>query len=280
MTVPHRLGVCSWSLQPGDPRELAHRLRALGVDCCQLHLDPLREGRWNVAETRAALREAGVEVRSGMMSTHGEDYSTLESIRDTGGVRPTRHWKRNLEIAKGDAHVARELGLELVTFHAGFLPHDVDDPERSTMLERLRAIVDLYADCGVDIAFETGQERADTLIDVLEELDRPNAGVNFDPANMILYGMGEPVEALRLLASRVKQIHVKDAVRAKVAGSWGEEVTVGSGEVNWAQFFEVVKCTPLGVDLMVEREAGTDRSGDIGRALALVARHVELQAKA
>jgi hypothetical protein len=92
MNAVPRLGVCSWSLQPSSPADLVAKLREIGVDACQLALDPLREGAWKLGETRDALRAAGIEIRSGMMGTHGEDYSTLDTIRVTGGVRPNEHW--------------------------------------------------------------------------------------------------------------------------------------------------------------------------------------------
>ena len=274
MSRVHRLGVCSWSLQPTSPTDLAHKLSKVGVRACQLHLDPLREGAWDPAETVEALWGAGVSVLSGMMTPHGEDYSTLDSIRTSGGLRPTEHWQRNLEIAKGDARIARSLGLPLVTFHAGFLPHDARDPERAVLLGRLRQVVDVFADQGVRLAFETGQETADTLLHALAELERPRAGVNFDPANMLLYGMGDPIAALGLLAPHVRQIHIKDARRTKTPGTWGEEVPAGTGEVNWKQFFAVVAERELSVDLMIEREAGNDRVGDIVTARKLVEQEI------
>jgi len=93
---------------------------------------------------------------------------------------------------------------------------------------------------------------------------------------MLLYGMGEPVEALRKLAPHVRQVHIKDARRTKVAGTWGEEVPVGTGEVDWKAFFGVIAERKLSVDLMIEREAGTDRCGDIALARKLVETHVKL----
>src|SRR5262245_33212591 len=117
-----RLGVCSWSLRAHTPAELAARVRAVGVDCLQLALDPLRTGAWARAETDAALN--GLEIRSGMMGTAGEDYSTLATIRATGGVRPDEHWEANRRAASANAELARALGLELVSFHAGFLPEE------------------------------------------------------------------------------------------------------------------------------------------------------------
>jgi predicted dehydrogenase/sugar phosphate isomerase/epimerase len=271
MNAAPRLGVCSWSLQPSSPADLVAKLREIGVDACQLALDPLREGAWKLAETRDALRAAGIEIRSGMMGTHGEDYSTLDTIRVTGGVRPNEHWAKNLAIAREDARIAAELGLPLVTFHAGFLPHERNDPERAVLLERLRTVVDLYAERGVNVAFETGQEDADTLLAFLADLGRPRAGVNFDPANMLLYDMGEPVSALEKLAPHVRQVHIKDAVRTKVKGQWGAEVRVGTGEVAWDKFFAVLARRGVQVDLMIEREAGDQRVADIKAARALVA---------
>ncbi len=279
MNAPHRLGVCSWSLQPTSPAELAAKLRAVGVDACQLALDPIREGRWKLDATRDALSAAGIEIRSGMMGTHGEDYSTLETIRVTGGVRPTQHWTRNLEIAREDARIAAELELPLVSFHAGFLPHDPRNPERAVLIDRLRQIVDVFAERGVNVAFETGQEDADTLLGFLEELARPRAGVNFDPANMVLYDMGEPVSALDKLAPFVRQVHLKDAVRTKVKGEWGAEVRAGTGEVAWDRFFATLARHGLRVDLMIEREAGDARVEDIKAARALVTRHIAVGVK-
>lgn len=265
-----RIGACSWSLRPQSPRELAERVRRVGVAIVQLALDPLRTGAWSLEETVDALAAQGLSIRSGMMGMEGEDYSTLETIKATGGVRPTQHWNANLAAARANAKLAQRLGLRLVTFHAGFLPHERTDPERKLLLERLRALVDVFASEGVAVGFETGQESARTLLGVLAELERPSAGVNFDPANMLLYDMGDPVAALELLAPHVKQIHVKDARRTRTPGTWGEEVCVGTGEVDWQAFFAVAARERLDIDLMIEREAGEDRIGDMQRARELV----------
>ncbi|MCB9913951.1 MAG: sugar phosphate isomerase/epimerase [Planctomycetes bacterium] len=242
----------------------------VGVSCVQLGLDPLVRGVWRVEDVRAAFDAHGVEVASGMIGMQGEDYTSLATIRETGGVRPDRHWRANREAAARAARLARELGLELVTFHAGFLPHDAGDPERVKLVERLRELADLFAAEGVRLGLETGQETAATLAGVLAELDRANVGVNFDPANMILYGMGDPVEALRTLAPRVFQVHVKDAVAATAPGAWGAEVPVGTGEVDWPAFFGVLVEAGLSCDLMIEREAGDARVADMRTARELV----------
>ncbi len=223
-----------------------------------------------VASVRDALDGARITAVSGMMSTVGEDYSSLDSIARTGGLRPDAHWTANLEIAKRDARTARELGLSLVTFHAGFLPHESADPERAKLLVRLRTVVDVFAEEGVRLGFETGQETAETLLEFLAALDRPSAGVNFDPANMILYGMGDPIAALRELRSHVVQVHIKDATPSVRRGEWGEEVPVGTGRVDWRAFFVALDEAQPTVDLLIEREAGEARVEDVRRARAHV----------
>jgi L-ribulose-5-phosphate 3-epimerase len=271
------IGVCSWSLRPSSPGDLVQRAKAAGLSAVQLALDPLRTGQWPPDETAAALREAGIRIRSGMIGMEGEDYSTLETIRRTGGVRLDEHWQANLAAARGSAAIARGLGVGLVTFHAGFLPHERADSSRRTMIDRLRAIVDALAAEGIRSGFETGQETAGTLLEVLDELGRPTAGVNFDPANMILYGMGDPVAALRELAARVVQVHIKDAVATTTPGTWGTEVRAGTGDVDWPGFFAAMRETGLACDLMIEREAGDDRVADIREAHGLVQRLLESQ---
>jgi len=270
--APTRLGVCSWSLRARSPRELVERVRATGLNAVQLWLDPIRSGAWGESETRRDLDRAGIDILSGMMAMAGEDYSSLESIARTGGVRPDSTWGRNLAAAEANADLARRLGLTLVTFHVGFIPHEPS--ERATILARAREIVAVFRARGVRTAFETGQERADTLLEVLRELAGtrvPGVGVNFDPANMILYGMGDPIASLRALAPHVLQCHIKDARLGPAPGQWGTEVPAGTGAVDWPAFFRTLRESGLQVNLAIEREAGENRLADVMDARALVA---------
>lgn len=271
-----RIGVCSWSLGASTPEQLVDRVCEVGVRSVQLALDPIREdrdGTWNEVRVLHVLRSEGISIISGMMGTLGEDYSSLESIARTGGVRPDATWPANLIAARASARLARRLHIPLVTLHAGFIPHEAGS-ERRKMVERLRTIADVFDDAGVRLAFETGQESAETLLGALAELDRPSVGVNFDPANMVLYSMGNPVDALGKLAHRVAQVHIKDALPASRPGAWGDEVAAGEGCVDWTRFFETLRERRVGVDLVIEREAGDDRVGDARRGLALIQEHL------
>jgi sugar phosphate isomerase/epimerase len=275
MTDP-RIGVCSWSLRPREPQELVEAMRRLGIGTVQLALVPIVEEPRTWGRAVDLLGAAGMRVASGMLAMAGEDYTTLESIRRTGGVRAGKHWPRNRERAARVAQLAGDAGIRLVTFHAGFLDEWRNDPRRGRMLDQLREIADLFAQSGAAVALETGQESAATLLDVLDELGRPEVGVNFDPANMILYGMGDPVAALGRLVPHVRQVHVKDAIPAQQPGTWGRETPAGQGAVDWEAFFDAALAIDPPVDFIIERESGPDREPDIAAARDLVARHLPL----
>lgn len=268
--MSRNVGVCSWSLLPSSPQDLGDKIYAVDVAYVQLALDPIRSGDWSLEDTVSILEDLGIDIISGMMAMAGEDYASLDSIKRTGGVRPDEHWEANLAAAGQNADLAKSIGVKLVTFHGGHVPGDRNDPLRRVMLDRLRAIADAFAERGVHVALETGQETAETMIGVLEELDRPTMGINFDPANMILYGTGDPIESLERLAPHTRQIHIKDALSAEAPGVWGKEVRVASGEVDWPRFFEVIKNSKIRADLMIERESGDQRVSDIREARTLI----------
>lgn len=206
-----RLAVCSWSLQPTSPQELIAAVKATGVHRVQLDLDPLRESPATWGDTQALLTEAGIDVVSGMFRTVGEDYTTMETIRVTGGIAPDATWEQNTANIAATVPIAKRLAL-----------------------------------------------------------DRPTISVNFDPANMVLYDKGDPIDALRTLGPWIGQVHIKDGIRTKVSGDWGEEVVVGRGDVDWKAFFTTLAEVGFTGDLCIEREAGTTRVADIAAARQLV----------
>jgi L-ribulose-5-phosphate 3-epimerase len=270
MKLANRLAVCTWSLQPESPEQLVEYLKKIGVLRVQLALDPLRTDPKRWGKTPDLFRQNGIEIVSGMLATVGEDYTTMESIRRTGGIVPDETWDENQRNIRQIADIAANLSLPLVTFHAGFLPHDEKDPGFAKLTNRLRTVADIFAAKKVAIGLETGQETGETLAVFLRKLDRPDVGVNFDPANMILYDQGDPLAGLRVLAPWLRQTHIKDGTRTKKRGTWGEEVVVGTGEVDWKKFFAVLDEVKFDGYCCIEREAGNQRVADIKAAKEFV----------
>ena len=265
LSIADRLGVCSWSLQPSGVDDLIEKLMAVGIMKVQLALIELATvPEWSTAGR--ILTDAGVKIVSGMFTCIGEDYSSLDAIRVTGGIVPDETWEDNWANITAVADVASGLGVSLVSFHAGFLPESTDDPNYAKLTERIRRIARLFAEKGLDLALETGQEDAETLKGFLDSLAEANVGVNFDPANMILYGKGDPVAAVKTLMPYLRQVHIKDALPTDTPGTWGSEEVVGTGAVDWDAFLTALDEGGFKGAMCIEREAGDDRVGDISTA--------------
>jgi len=130
----------------------------------------------------------------------------------------------------------------------------------------------LFAQRQIQLGLETGQETADALREFLLALNRDNVGVNFDPANMILYDKGDPISAVRTLGPWIRQVHIKDAQRTHTPGTWGDEVPAGTGQVDWPAFLAALREVSFTGDLCIEREAGVQRVTDIRAARELIER--------
>ncbi len=229
---PWALGVCSWSLQVKSIPELKGLLDQLGINVVQIACGDPHHASWDEGDdlARAAL-DSGIVMTGAMLGFPGEDYSSPRTIKETGGFGDPATRAERLERLAWALERTRALGLTDLTLHAGFIP-EPDDPGRKAMLDTLARAGQLAAEAGITLAFETGQETADLLRRTLDELKAPNLKVNFDPANMLLYDMGDPIRAVEILGPDIRSVHVKDARRTKVPGEWGQEVPLGEGEVD------------------------------------------------
>ncbi|MDR2430259.1 MAG: sugar phosphate isomerase/epimerase [Puniceicoccales bacterium] len=262
-----QLAVCSWSGRPSTPRALVERLNAIGLRRIQIALNPLLENpAWR--DAIPFLRDAGVSIVSGMFETGAEDYTTPATIRVTGGIAPDAPCANTLERIPRYIALLDEMRLDKVSFHAGFFPHATEDPRHATMRTRLETFAQRFAGGGKQLLLETGQESAQTLATLLATINAPTLRVNFDPGNMLLYSMGDPIAALEKLLPHIAQIHIKDAIASGDPEHWGCEKPAGEGEVDWPRFFEILARANYGGDLVIERECGDDPVGEISRALA------------
>ena len=261
----HDIGVCSWSLRPADARDLVARVRELGLAHVQLALAPLLaadDARRD--EELRVLRESGLTITAGMVSFPGEDYASIAIIRKTGGFVPDETWEQRRDLAVRAARFAREqFNVGAVSTHAGFIPPS-SDPAYGKILGRVAEVADAVAAHDVSLLLETGQETAPELLQFLNDLRRRNVDVNFDPANMILYGAGDPIDAVRILGRHIRHVHVKDATLSdQPRMRWGSEVPFGTGQVRPRRFLDALHAVGYTGPLVIEREAGEDRVRDV-----------------
>jgi sugar phosphate isomerase/epimerase len=266
---PLAVGVCSWSLQVKSIPELRRLLDRLGINVVQIACGDPHHAAWEEGDRMPeAARAAGFQMTGAMLGFPGEDYTTPQTIQKTGGFGDPALRPERLERFQWALDRTRALGLTDLMLHAGFIP-EPGTPDRKPFLDTLARVSELARGKGVAVAFETGQETADLLRLTLDELRCPNLKVNFDPANMLLYDKGDPIRAVEILGPDIRSVHVKDAIRTKVPGTWGEEVALGQGQVNIRKFVETLKKVGYRGPLCIEREVGNQeqRLADVAHGI-------------
>jgi sugar phosphate isomerase/epimerase len=215
------------------------------------------------AKIRDTLKRTGLQVPAGMVGFAGEDYSTIAAIRRTGGIVDPATFPKRLEVCRRWGEAMARLGMKHVTMHAGFLP-EPHEPHYAAVCERLAAAADALHAPGMTVGLETGQESAQVLVKILQDLGRDWLSINFDPANFVLYGSDDPVSAAQALAGRVSMFHAKDGTPSDRPGEvWGEDVPLGQGKVDFETVLRTLEAGGFTGALIIEREAGTTRAADI-----------------
>jgi sugar phosphate isomerase/epimerase len=255
--------------------------RDLGVTTVQLHT-PSKASRTpqKAKEFLARLADFGLRITVVFGGFEGESYADIPTVKRTVGlVPPDTRAARTREMME-IADFARLLGVDAVGLHLGFVPHETSDPLYGQVLAATRQLCDHCLTLGQNLHLETGQEPADILLRFIGDVDRDNLRINFDPANMILYGCGEPIAALKRLGRYVRSVHCKDAKWAAQPGvEWGAEVPLGEGDVGMENFLRTLKEIGYAGSLTIEREIPQDlqrQRAEIGRGIRLLE---ELKAK-
>jgi sugar phosphate isomerase/epimerase len=230
--------------------------RELGVPTIHLHT-PHRASRTpqRAEEFLRRLKELGIEVTCVFAGFEGESYADIPTVTRTVGLVPRETRRERTAELKEIADFARLLHVDVVGVHIGFVPHERTSGDYQDVLQVTRDVCDHLASNHQALHLETGQEPADALLGFLKDVDRENLFINFDPANMILYGCGEPIPALRTLGRYVRSIHCKDATWSDQPGkTWGAEVPIGQGDVDFAAYLRTLKEIGYDGPLTIERE--------------------------
>ena len=264
----HDIGVCSWSLAPKNTQDMIARVKELGLQHVQLALGALAQmDDKQKHQELGLLTRSGLIFTSGMIGFPGEDYTTIATIKKTGGYVSEKEFPLRRQLTKAAGQIAVDMGITLVSAHIGFVPPS-SDPNYDQMVTRVGEIAGDFRSLGLTLLMETGQETATELLQFLNDLSATNVKVNFDPANMILYGAGDPIEAISVLDRHIGHVHVKDATLSNAPGAaWGTEVPFGTGQVPPKEFLRALADAGYTGPLAIEREAGENRMADIRFAI-------------
>jgi len=256
----------------GVKLEVAHEL---GIPTVQLHT-PQKSSRTpeNARKFLARLKDMGITITVVFGGFEGESYADIPTVVRTVGLVPPATRAARTQEMKEIADFARLLGVDAVGLHIGFVPHDRSDPLYAQVIAVTREVCDHCLSNGQRLHLETGQESADTLLRFMADVERPNLFVNFDPANMILYGSGEPIAALRKVGQYVRSVHCKDGKWAARPGEeWGSEVPFGTGDVGAENFLRTLDSFGYTGPLTIEREIPQEperQKAEIGQAVRLI----------
>ncbi len=250
-------------------------IRDLQVPTIQLHA-PHPESRNPVkaAELRRQLDAMNVRLTAVFGGFEGESYADIPTVVKTIGLVPLATRESRLEEMKQISDFAKALDCDAVALHLGFVPEEDSNPLFSGIVDVTRELCDYVAKNGQFLHLETGQETAAGLLHFIDAVERENLKVNFDPANMILYGTGEPIPALEAVAAHVRSVHCKDGTWSDSPGvTWGAEVPLGSGDVGMQRYLETLDKIGYQGPLTIEREIPQDpqrQLQEIGAAVELL----------
>lgn len=249
--------------------------RELGIRTVQLHA-PRRESRTpqRAKDFLTKLDELGIRITVVFGGFEGESYADIPAVIETVGLVPPATRAARTREMKEIADFARLLGVDAVGLHLGFVPHEASDAMYGEVLAVTRELCDHCEKLDQNVHLETGQEPADLLLKFIGDVDCDNLFVNFDPANMILYGCGEPIAALKKVGKYVRSVHCKDARWAKNPGKeWGAETPLGEGDVGMENFLRALAEIGYFGPLTIEREIPQEpkrQKAEIGRGMKLL----------
>lgn len=250
--------------------------RDLGIHTVQLHT-PAKTSRTpdNAKAFLRKLEEYGITVTCVFLGFEGESYETIAITAETVGLVPHETRETRLQESFEIADFAKLLGVDAIGSHIGFVPHKDDVKKYSEIVETIQKLCDHLAANGQRLHLETGQEKAEDLLTFLKDVQRDNIFINFDPANLILYGMGNPIESLKKVGSYVRSVHCKDAkpTNGTPGVDWGTEVPFGTGDVDAELFLTTLKEVGFDGPITIEREIPQEpqrQKDEIGQALHLI----------
>lgn len=252
-------------------------VQELRIPSVQIHT-PHAENRTPAAAEKFLARcaDAGITITCVFGGFEGESYADIATTARTVGLVPEATRSARAKEMREISDFTKLLGCDTVGMHIGFVPTDRNGKSYRDLLDCTRKLLDHVAQNRQKLHLETGQETAEHLLDFIGDVGRDNLYINFDPANMILYGTGDPIAALREVGHLVRSVHCKDAKWAPAAQrgvAWGSETPLGEGDVGMETYLRTLHDLGYTGPLTIEREIAHDRvkqKADIGVAVRLL----------
>lgn len=266
-----QLGVLA-GLEEG-PEHAIDKVHSLGFPTCQVSCWRAEHLADAVAQRlREAAAQKGVTISTIWAGLPGRHVWDFIEGPTTIGLVPEATRAERLAVLKRSAEFASKVGVPSITTHVGFIPENPTDPNYPPVVAALKEIAEYCAKLGLGFWFETGQETPITLLRTIHDIGTDNLGINLDPANLLMYGKANPVDALDVFGAYVRGVHAKDGEYPTNGRQLGVEKPLGEGRVNFPALLAKLKTLGFSGALTIEREiSGPQQIADIQKAKAMLA---------
>jgi len=245
-----------------DPDAALAKVHELGLPTCQAYCEEFAPGL--AKKLTAALEKYGIEATSIVVGGPGKEVWDFYGGPLTIGLVPRETRAARVAHIKKASEFAKECGVAAVQTHCGFIPENPNDPLYKETVETMRNVAGHCKKNGQNFRYETGQETPITLVRAIQDVGLDNQGVNFDLANLILYGKANPVDAIEILGPYVQGIHAKDGVWPTNPKELGKEVAIGKGKVDFPRIIARLKEMKYAGAVTIEREiSGPQQMEDV-----------------
>jgi L-ribulose-5-phosphate 3-epimerase len=250
-----------------DPDASMAKVHDLGLPTCQTFVDDFEPGQ--AERLRQALDRHGIEATSLVVGGPGKEVWNFYQGPLTIGLVPRETRAARIAHIKRASDFAKQCGIPAVQTHCGFIPENPNDAAYRETVMAMREVAAYCKGNGQNFRYETGQETPITLVRAIQDVGMDNQGVNFDLANLILYGKANPVDAIELLGPYVQGIHAKDGLWPTNPKELGEEVPIGKGKVDFPRIIARLKELNYRGAVTIEREvSGAQQVEDVRAAKA------------
>lgn len=257
-----------------DLIERFRQAKELSLESCQLSMWDPRQYTDNAAHAvRTAVEKTGLLISALWAGWSGPKEWNFTGGPSTLGLVPESYRGIRLQELLEASTFASKIGVTDVITHVGFLPENPNDENYIGVVTALRHLAAVMAERDQYFLFETGQETPVTLLRTIEDIGAKNLGINFDMANLLLYGKANPADALDIFGKYVRNVHCKDGLYPTNGRQLGQEKTLGQGRVDLKLILKKLKDIGYDGPLTIEREiSGPQQIHDIKEAQKLLLR--------
>ena len=252
--------------------EELEKVRSLDLESCQISIwDPNLFTDKLAEEINAAVAATGITVSTLWCGYSGPvEWNFTYGPMTAGLVPPAFRGIREKELLLG-SEFAEKIHVDQMATHVGFLPANYYDEDFRGTVAVLRRICLEMKNRGQTFLFETGQETPVTVLRAIEEIGLDNVGINFDTANLMLYGMGSAADAVLVFGKYIRDTHIKDGFYPTNGTELGREVKAGEGLANFPLILKRLKDVGYTGCFTIEREiSGEEQIADIIHARDLL----------